>query len=81
MADDDLGKGTVLRVAGHHHSIEGLTPQLLERKTSGNAAPFYLLNGAALLKNVKKGDVITLEDVDLSEIEAYKIYIKGSELK
>ncbi len=81
VADYDLAKGTVLSVAGHHHSIEGLTPQLLERKASGNVAPFYLLNGTTLLKDVKKGEAITLEDVDLSELETYKIYVKGLELE
>lgn len=77
LADHDLAKGTVLSVAGHHHSIEGLTPQLLERKVSGNVAPFYLLNGTTLLRDVKKGETITLEDVDLSELETYKVYVKG----
>lgn len=31
VAKKDLPKGTKLVVEGHHHSIEGLTPQLLER--------------------------------------------------
>lgn len=81
VADKDMEKGTALRVEGHHHSIAGLTPQLLERKTSGDAAPFYLLNGAVLLKDVKKGEAVTLEDVDLSKLEAYKMYMKGLELE
>ncbi len=81
VADYDLAKGTVLNVSGHHHSIEGLTPQLLERKASGNAAPFYLLNGTTLLKDVKRGETITLDAVDLSELETYKLYAKGLELE
>ena len=32
VAKKDLPKGTVLTVAGHHHSIEGLVPELLERE-------------------------------------------------
>ena len=66
VADRDLPKGTALSVQGHHHSIDGLTPQLLERAAAKDAAPFYLLNKAALLHDVKKGQPVTLSDVDLS---------------
>lgn len=80
VADEDLLKGTVLTVHGHHHEIDGLTPELLERKESGDAAPFYLLNGATLLNDVKKGNPITMKDVDLSGLETYKLYKQGLEL-
>lgn len=80
VAQEDLPKGTVLTVKGHHHSIEGLVPELLERKEVGNIAPFYLLNGAALLKDVKKGEPVTLDHVDLSQLEAYKLYAQGLKL-
>lgn len=80
VAKKDLPKGTVLTVQGHHHAIEGLIPELLERKTVGNPAPFYLLNGTALTREVKKGNPITLEDVELTELETYKLYAKGLEL-
>lgn len=80
VAQRDLPKGTVLKVEGHHHAIDGLTPQLLERKVAGNVAPFYLLNGTTLLNDVKAGDPITLEDVDLSGLEIYKLYQQGVEL-
>lgn len=80
VAQKDLPKGTELTVAGHHHSIEGLTPELLERKTVENVAPFYLLNGTTLLRDVKKGEPVTLDDVDLSGLETYQIYKQGLEL-
>ena len=80
VAQRDLPKGTVLKVEGHHHSIDGLTPELLERKATGNAAPFYLLNGAVLLNDVKRGQPVTTDDVDLSALETYQIYKKGLEL-
>lgn len=80
VAQRDLPKGTVLKVEGHHHSIDGLTPELLERKATGNAAPFYLLNGSVLLNDVKKGQPVTTKDVDLSSLETYQIYKKGLEL-
>ncbi|MEY8336512.1 homoserine dehydrogenase [Lachnospiraceae bacterium 62-35] len=80
VAEEDLPKGTVLTVHGHHHAIDGLVPQLLERKSAASLAPFYLLNGAALLRDVKKGSPITLDDVDLSGLETYQLYAKGLEL-
>ena len=70
-------RGTVFTVQGHHHAIDGLTPELLERKEAGHAAPFYLLNGAVLKRDVKKGALITLEDVDLTGLEAYRMYAEG----
>lgn len=80
VANQDLPKGTVLNVAGHHHAIKGLTPQLLEQKEAGNVAPFYLLNGSALLNDVKKGQNVTLDDVDLSGLETYQLYARGLEV-
>lgn len=80
VADRDLPAGTTLAVQGHHHSIDGLTPQLLEKKDAADAAPFYLLNKAVLLNDVKKGQLVTLKVVDLSGLEAYNLYLKGLEL-
>lgn len=80
VAEKALSKGTVLTVQGHHHAIDGLVPELLEQKEVGRVAPFYLLNGTTLLRDVKKGDPITLDDVDLSDLEIYKLYTQGLEL-
>lgn len=80
VAEKDLPKGTVLTVQGHHHAIDGLVPELLERKSVVNLAPFYLLNGMALLKDVKKGEPITLDDVDLSQLETYELYAQGLDI-
>ena len=73
-------KRNTVKVAGHHHSIDGLVPELLEQNTAKNAAPFYLLNGAVLLKDVKKGEPVTLEHVDLSGLPTFDLYKKGTEL-
>ena len=81
VANRDLAKGTVLTVAGHHHAIEGLTPELLERKEAGEVAPFYLLNGSVLLNDVKKGQPVTMADVDLSGLKTYELYKQGLEVK
>ena len=80
VAEKDLPKGTELKVQGHHHSIDGLVPQLAERKTAEHLAPFYLLHGMTLSKDVKAGTSITLEDVDLTSLETYKLYLEGLKL-
>jgi predicted homoserine dehydrogenase-like protein len=81
IASKALEKGTPLTVSGHHHAIEGLTPMLLELSSADNLAPFYLLNGATLLNDIKEGSHITLNDVDLSSLETYKLYTEGLKLK
>ena len=80
VAQYDMPKGTALTVQGHHHAIEGLTPMLVIREEAKNAAPFYLLNGTTLLNDVKAGQPVTLEDVDLSGRSVYELYLKGLEL-
>lgn len=80
VAKKDIPKGTVLKVAGHHHSIDGLVPELLETTNARDAAPFYLLNGTTLKKDIKEGEPVTLNDVDLSELETYQLYKEGLEL-
>ena len=40
----------------------------------------YLLNGSVLLNDVKKGQPVTTDDVDLSALETYQHYKKGLEL-
>lgn len=80
VANKDLPKGTVLTVHGHHHAIEGLTPALLKVKDAAKAAPFYLLNGAVLQRDVACGETVTLEDVDLTGLPTYQLYSKGLEL-
>ena len=59
---------------------ENLTPELLERAAVGSAAPFYLLNGAVLQQDVKAGEPVTLNDVDLSGLETYRLYAEGLKL-
>ena len=47
---------------------------------AADAAPFYLLNKAVLLNDVKKGQPVTLDDVDLSGLPAYELYLEGLKL-
>lgn len=80
VARKNIPAGTDLKVAGHHHSIDGLVPELLERSKAEDAAPFYLLNGTTLKNDVKEGEPVTLKDVDLSGLETYRLYKKGLEI-
>ena len=80
VARRDLPKGTILKVQGHHHSIEGLIPELWELKEAGNVAPFYLLNGMELLEDVMAGSPITKDVVDLSGSLPYELYNRGIRL-
>lgn len=76
VADRDLAKGTKLTVAGHHHSIDGLVPELWETASAKDIAPFYLLNGQVLTKDIKKGEPVKLDDVSLSG-RPYELYLEG----
>lgn len=80
VARKDLPKGTEFTVQGHHHEIKGLLPELLESREVSNLAPYYLLNGTVLLKDVKAGQPITMDDVDLSGLDIYKFYVEGLKL-
>lgn len=77
VAQRDLPKGTPLKVAGHHHEIQGLTPQLLERAAADTLAPFYLLDGCVLLRDVKAGEAIACGAVDIEGLYPYQLYRQG----
>lgn len=79
VAEEDIPQGTVLKVHGHHHSIDGLVPELWGKADAKEVAPFYLLNGMTLLKDVKKGEAVTLNDVALSG-RPYETYREGYSL-
>lgn len=80
VAKKDLPKGTELKVQGHHHSIDGLVPQLVVKESAVHLAPFYLLNGTTLLNDVKAGEAVNQEDVDLSSLPVYQLYMEGLKL-
>ena len=80
VAKEDLKAGTKFTVHGHHHEIDGLAPELLESKEVQNLAPYYLLSGTELTREVKKGQPITMDDVDLSGLDIYKLYAQGLNL-
>lgn len=77
VANKNHKKGKVLKVSGHHHSIEGFTPALVPISENENYAPFYLLNNITLKNDIQEGNAITLDDVDLIDLESYKQFKIG----
>ncbi len=80
VACRDIPKGTTLKVTGHHHSIDGLIPELWETKDAQDTVPFYLLNGAVLLKDIKAGEPINRDAVNPAGSFPYKLYEQGLKL-
>lgn len=80
VADRDLPAGTVLEVKGHHHSIDGLVPELWEKAEAAEIAPFYLLSGLTLKRGIKKGEPVTKDAVDLGDGVYVDLYEKGFKL-
>ncbi|WP_062012399.1 hypothetical protein [Aureimonas sp. AU4] len=65
----ELPAGSLLEAVGHHHTIDGLEPALVEAGPLGNEAPapYYLISGRRLRRAVAKGAFVTLGDLDLGE--------------
>lgn len=76
----EMKKGSILKVEGHHHEIEGLSPRLIENDNVENIAPYYLLNNAELINDIYVGDIITLDDIEIKNSKTYNAYKKGKKL-
>ena len=78
VAKWDIPAGTVLKVAGHHHSIEGLTPNLIEYTACPvDVVPFYLLNNAVVTRDIKQGEKVSLSAVEVANKETLGYYQEG----
>ncbi|WP_347814875.1 flagellar biosynthesis protein FlgA [Aureimonas sp. SK2] len=64
-----LVAGTRLVAEGHHHTIQGVGPELVPAAplASSRAAPYYLLSGRRLLRDLPAGVEITLADIEPAE--------------
>lgn len=61
---EPLTADTVFRVAGHHHEVAGIDPVLLSDEAAPvGTAPFYLLGGARLVRDVPAGHLLTFDDL------------------
>ncbi len=75
-ATGDLDAGTAFRVEGHHHEISGVSPVIVV-PDAGEIAPYYLLSGARLRRDVAAGALVTLDDLDDVPAAALAAYRAG----
>jgi predicted homoserine dehydrogenase-like protein len=81
----DLTAGTRFTVQGHHHEIAGVAPVFVDREVAedgegrAEVAPYYLLSGAALLRDVAQGELIALADLEGMPAAALAAFTAGFE--
>lgn len=68
-ATQDLPAGSVLAMGGHHHTIEGAEAELVPaaRLEPHAPAPFYLAANRRLLRDVPRGRVIAMADIEVPD--------------
>lgn len=63
-AIETIPAGTVLRMGGHHHDVTGVKPVLLARaEAPANVAPLYLAAHATTAREIRAGELISLDDI------------------
>lgn len=64
-----LPRGTHLLAEGHHHTIDGIGPELIDAAPlhAGRPAPYYLIAGRVLLRDLPAGAAVTLADVAVDD--------------
>jgi predicted homoserine dehydrogenase-like protein len=69
----DFHAGEKLAMGGHHHTIEGATPLLMDtaKAEAQGAAPFYLAANKRLVADVKAGELVPLAALDLQASALY----------
>ena len=66
-AQEELPAGTVLSMGGHHHAIANVSSEIIAGAPLGSStpAPFYLAANRKLARTVPKGQMITLDDLEI----------------
>ena len=78
-ATRDFKAGERLALNGHHRLIEDVAVSLVCRESlPSTVAPYYLLAGKTLTKDVAKGSLFTVDMIDLSQSELYRMYKESS---
>jgi predicted homoserine dehydrogenase-like protein len=64
-----LARGTRLAAEGHHHTIDGVGPELIDAAPLSPArpAPYYLIADRILSRDLPAGAPVTLADVEMDE--------------
>ncbi|MDY0290063.1 MAG: hypothetical protein RBR15_14655 [Sphaerochaeta sp.] len=74
-ATRDFKAGETLSLNGHHRLIDDVAVSLVcKKELPKNIAPFYLLAEKTLTRDVAKGSLFTVDMVDLSQSELYRMY-------
>ncbi|WP_091904266.1 NAD(P)H-dependent oxidoreductase [Chitinasiproducens palmae] len=66
-AERDWHAGETLVMGGHHHTIDGIAPLLRPTAEAHGLAPFYLAANKRLVRDVKQGDVVPIDAVEIGE--------------
>ena len=75
-ASTTLAAGTAFRVEGHHHEISGVAPVIVG-PDAGDIAPYYLLSGARVRRDVAAGELVRFADLDGVHEPAASAYRSG----
>lgn len=77
-AERDFKQGERMDLRGHHRLLDDVYVQLLSAQEAPiDAAPYYLIAGKKLTKDVQKGEIITLDMLDLAGSELERMYREG----
>jgi predicted homoserine dehydrogenase-like protein len=65
----DFPAGKTLTMGGHHHTIDDVTPMLVDAAPLGDRTPvpFYLMANQKLRRAVNKGEVICFGDLEIQD--------------
>lgn len=66
-AECDLKKGELLEMGGHHHTIPNVSARLLPKAEAERIAPYYLLSNKVLTRDIAKGELITLDVLNMED--------------
>lgn len=69
-----IAAGTRLDAVGHHHTIDGVGPALVDAAPLApeRPAPYYLIAGRSLVRDLPAGAFVTLADVEIDENAALR---------
>jgi predicted homoserine dehydrogenase-like protein len=70
-AERDFKAGESLVMGGHHHTIVGMTPSMVPTGEAAGMAPFYLAANKRLRADVAKGQVVTIDMLELDDSGLY----------
>jgi predicted homoserine dehydrogenase-like protein len=78
----DFAAGETFAMGGHHHTIDGATPLLVEttKARAAGAAPFYLAANRRFARDVKAGELVPLDALELEGSALYAAWQRNPSL-